>query len=65
LAQSAEFIQSGLNKEQIFNQQQINKLLDVLASADMMIENLQNKQPVLQTMFDVALASSQNLKSVA
>jgi hypothetical protein len=37
----------------------------VLASADMMIENLQNKQPVLQTMFDVALASSQNLKSVA
>jgi hypothetical protein len=62
---SAEFIQTGLNKEQVFNLAQVNKLLDVLASADMMIENLQNKQPVLQAMFDVALTSSQNLKSVA
>ena len=62
---SAEFIQTSLNKEQVFNLAQVNKLLDVLASADMMIENLQNKQPVLQSMFDVALTSSQNLKSVA
>lgn len=62
---SAEFIQTGLNKENVFNLAQVNKLLDVLASADMMIENLQNKQPVLQAMFDVALTSSQNLKSVA
>ena len=62
---SAEFIQTSLNKEQAFNLAQVNKLLDVLASADMMIENLQNKQPVLQAMFDVALTSSQNLKSVA
>ena len=62
---SAEFIQTGLNKEHVFNLAQVNKLLDVLASADMMIENLQNKQPVLQAMFDVALTSSQNLKSVA
>ncbi|MFW2098072.1 MULTISPECIES: chemotaxis protein [unclassified Acinetobacter] len=62
---SAEFIQTSLNKEQAFNLAQVNKLLDVLASADMMIENLQNKQPVLQSMFDVALTSSQSLKSVA
>ena len=65
LLQAADFVQTTLNKEQGFNADQINKLLDVLASADMMIENLQNKQPVLQAMFDVALRSSQNLKSVA
>lgn len=65
LLQAADFVQTTLNKEQEFNADQINKLLDVLASADMMIENLQNKQPVLQAMFDVALRSSQNLKSVA
>ena len=65
LLQAADFVQTALNKEQEFNADQINKLLDVLASADMMIENLQNKQPVLQAMFDVALRSSQNLKSVA
>ena len=65
LLQAADFVQTMLNKEQEFNADQINKLLDVLASADMMIENLQNKQPVLQAMFDVALRSSQNLKSVA
>ena len=65
LLQSAEFVQKSLEKEQVLNKEQVNKLLDVLASADMMIENLQNKQPVLQKMFDVALTSSQNLKTVA
>ena len=31
----------------------------------MMIDNLQNKQPVLQSMFDVALRGSEQLKLVA
>ncbi|OTG91160.1 chemotaxis protein [Acinetobacter sp. ANC 3832] len=65
LLQSAEFIQSELNKEHKFNTAQVDGLLDVLASADMMIDNLQNKQPVLQSMFNVALKSSQNLKAIA
>ena len=65
LIETAEFVADGLAKEAQFSKEQINHLLDVLASADMMIENLQNKQPVLQAMFDVALASSQKLKSVA
>ena len=62
---SAEFVQKSLEKGQLLTKEQVNNLLDVLASADMMIENLQNKQPVLQKMFDVALKSSQNLKTVA
>ncbi len=65
LAHSAEFVQESLAKEQALTKEQVNNLLNVLASADMMIENLQNKQPVLQKMFDVALNSSQNLKTVA
>ena len=65
LVDAANFVQAKLAKEQGLDAQQINNLLDVLASADMMIENLQNKQPVLQAMFNVALTSSQNLKSVA
>ena len=65
LLAAADFVQAQLTKEQGLDAQQINHLLDVLASADMMIENLQNKQPVLQAMFNVALTSSQKLKSVA
>jgi hypothetical protein len=43
----------------------VNHVLDALASADMLIDNLKNKQPVLHSMFDVALDSSQKLKTVA
>lgn len=62
---SHHFLKNELAKENTFNTQQVERLLDVLASADMMIDNLQNKQPVLQSMFDVALNSSQNLKATA
>ncbi len=65
LLNSAEYLQNNLHQTIPPNLAQINLLLDVLASADMMIENLQSKQPVLQAMFDVALASSQKLASVA
>ena len=65
LMQSAEFLQQQLQSEQVPNTSQINIILDVLASADMMIDNLQNKQPVLQSMFDVALRGSEQLKLVA
>ena len=65
LMQSAEFLQQQLQSEQVPNTAQINIILDVLASADMMIDNLQNKQPVLQSMFDVALRGSEQLKLVA
>lgn len=65
LLNSAEYLQNNLQQVIAPNPAQIYLLLDVLASADMMIENLQNKQPVLQAMFDVALTSSQKLASVA
>ena len=65
LLQSAEFLQQQLQNGQTPDTAQVSIMLDVLASADMMIDNLQNKQPVLQSMFDVALRGSQQLKSVA
>ncbi|OTG81705.1 chemotaxis protein [Acinetobacter sp. ANC 4648] len=65
LLQSADYLQKTLEQGIQPNHVQINLLLDVLASADMMIENLQSKQPVLQAMFDVALASSQKLAATA
>lgn len=61
----AQFIDHALSQSTTLNPQQIQSVLEVLASADMMIENLQNKQPVLQSMFDIALKSSQNLKAIA
>ena len=65
LIQAADFVQNQLNKEHSLNAKQIDGLLDVLASSSILIENLQNNQPVLQRMFDVALKSSQNLKAIA
>lgn len=59
------FLENELPKEKQFSNVQIERILDVLASADMMIDNIQNKQPVLQAMFDIALNSSQNLKAIA
>ncbi|QOW45434.1 MULTISPECIES: chemotaxis protein [Acinetobacter] len=65
LRDSADFVEAQLSQQAILNPQQVQALLEILASADMMIDNLQNKQPVLQSMFDIALNSSQNLKATA
>lgn len=65
LLDSADFVEAQLSRQAILNPQQVQALLEILASADMMIDNLQNKQPVLQSMFDIALNSSQNLKATA
>lgn len=65
LKTAADFIAQQVANNQAFSAEQVNYALDVLASAEMLIENLKNKQPVMQSMFDVALASSEKLKSVA
>lgn len=65
LALAADFIQSRLDQQGSIVLDEMNHLLEPLASADMLIDNLKNKQPVLHTMFDVALQSSQKLKNVA
>lgn len=65
LYQTAAFLQQHIEAGTAITTEQVADALNVLASADMLIENLKNKQPVLQSMFDVALASSEKLKSVA
>lgn len=65
LLASARFVTDALAQQQTLTPAQVQALLEVLASADMMIDNLQNKQPVLQSMFDIALTSSQNLQATA
>ena len=65
LNQAADFIAAQVSANAAITEDQVHRALDVLASAEMLIENLRNKQPVMQSMFDVALASSEKLKSVA
>lgn len=65
LKTAADFIQQQIESSTVINAEQINHTLDTLASADMMIDNLKYKQPVLQSMFNVALQSSEKLKTVA
>ena len=59
------FVKQQLEHSTAMSAEQVNHILDTLASADMMIDNLKQKQPVLQSMFDVALHSSEKLKTVA
>lgn len=65
LLNSIKFLNVEINKERKLNLQQVENLLNVLASADMFIDNLQNKQPIFISMFNVALNSSNNLKAIA
>ncbi|RKG55723.1 chemotaxis protein [Acinetobacter cumulans] len=62
---NAQFVSSRVEASTAIEAAEINHLLDGLASADMLIENLKNKQPVLHSMFQVALESSEKLKAVA
>lgn len=64
LKNCANFLDNELPKEKGFSTTQIQRILDVLASIDLLIENIQTKQPILQKMFHIALRSSQNLKAV-
>lgn len=61
---AAKFIHQQFESSTAIAAEQINQTLDTLASADMMIDNLKYKQPVLQSMFNVALNSSENLKKL-
>ncbi len=62
---NAQFVTARVESSKAIEATEINHLLDGLASADMLIENLKNKQPVLHSMFQVALDSSEKLKAVA
>lgn len=65
LLQTAQFVQEQLEQNQPFNTDQIHCIFNVLAGIDMLVDNLKNKQPVLQSMFNVALSSSQQLQKKA
>ena len=65
LLNTAEFVHSKNEQQQSLSLEQICLILNVLASLDMLIDNLKNKQPVLQSMFDVALKNSQKLQTAA
>ncbi|VXA57100.1 Chemotaxis protein [Acinetobacter proteolyticus] len=62
---AAHFAQYRLTQNQAFNAEQINCILNVVAGLDLLVDNLKNKQPVLQSMFDVALSNSQQLQTIA
>ncbi|ENX41131.1 hypothetical protein [Acinetobacter sp. NIPH 2100] len=62
---AAHFAESRLAQNQAFDAEQVNCILNVVAGLDLLVENLKNKQPVLQSMFDVALSNSQQLQTLA
>lgn len=62
---AAHFAESRLAQNQPLDAEQINCILNVVAGLDLLVENLKNKQPVLESMFDVALSNSQQLQTIA
>ena len=62
---AAQFVQYRLEQQQTITAEQVNQILNVIAGLDLLVDNLKNKQPVLQSMFDVALSSSQQLQNAA
>lgn len=61
----AHFIEQQIAEQQPINTRQVQYILDVCASADMLLESRANHQPIMQRMFDVALDHSQKLQSAA
>ncbi|WP_335951004.1 chemotaxis protein [Acinetobacter beijerinckii] len=62
---AAHFAQYRLSQNESFDAEHVNCILNVVAGLDLLVDNLKNKQPVLQSMFDVALSSSQRLQITA
>lgn len=65
LDQAAQFVKNHVGKTDKIEETAVHAILDTIASADMLIENLRNRQPVMSSMFDVALRSSATLQIVA
>lgn len=65
LLNSSDLILEKLDQQTLLSKQNIHDLLESLASLDLMIYYLKNKQPVVPQIFKLALAHSQKLKAVA
>ncbi|MDI9720766.1 chemotaxis protein [Acinetobacter junii] len=62
---AVQFAEHRFAQNETFEAEHINCILNVVAGLDLLVDNLKNKQPVLQSMFDVALSNSQQLQSAA
>ena len=49
---AAHFAQYRLSQNESFDAEHVNCILNVVAGLDLLVDNLKNKQPVLQSLFD-------------
>ena len=61
----AAFLDQKIESQQLLSTQDIQNILNVCASADILIDAVLNQQPIILSMFDVALTSSQQLQHAA
>ena len=59
------FLAQQIENQHPLSTEDIQNILNVCASADILIEAVLNQQPIMFSMFDVALTSSQQLKHAA
>jgi hypothetical protein len=59
------FAEKRIEQNLAFDSEQISCILNIVASLDLLVDSLKNKQPVLQSMFDVASSNGQQLKNLA
>jgi hypothetical protein len=65
LVDATVFAEKRIEQNLAFDSEQISCILNIVASLDLLVDSLKNKQPVLQSMFDVASSNGQQLKNLA
>jgi hypothetical protein len=65
LVDATVFAEKRIEQNIALDSEQINCILNIVASLDLLVDSLRNKQPVLQSMFDVASSNGQQLKNLA
>ena len=65
LVDATVFAEKRIEQNLAFDSEQISCILNIVASLDLLVDSLRNKQPVLQSMFDVASSNGQQLKNLA
>ncbi|MCF9033267.1 chemotaxis protein [Acinetobacter nectaris] len=61
----AHFMENALQNTALLSEANIKTVLSVCASVDISLEEINNKQPIIFEMFDVALRNSQELQHAA
>lgn len=65
LKNSLDYLEQVIQQTQRLEPAALDSLLEVLASLDLLVEQLQTGQPVLESTFNIALQSSHQLKAIA